>query len=181
MINHKKKINKIKTQNFLDEFSIKILLQHNNFTVNDWFDFKQKIQEISKGSVEIFNVKNSLLKKSLLNFTDQEHSQFLCQGPNFLVGCKNENYLKPVWKEIQSHSKLIFISCVYNKKLLTHLDVELFLKTDNSVYSQFLQILDKNNDLSNTLEYSLKMNPLFVVPSHYLDVLEFLKQSKKEN
>lgn len=95
MINNKKKINKLKTENFLNEFPIIILLQHNNLTVNDWFDFKQKIQEISgyskdndksidlsvnstpttsncnqvnekSSNVEILNIKNSLLKKILL-------------------------------------------------------------------------------------------------------------------
>ena len=181
MRNNKKKINKIKTQYFLDEFSIKILLQHNNFTVKDWFDFKQKIQEISKNSVEIINVKNSLLKKSLLTFTNEENSQFICQGPNFILGCKNDIHLKAIWKEIQSHSKLLFISCFYYKKLLNHLDLELFLKTDFSIYLQFINILDKKTDLSNTLQHHLKINPLFIVQSESLTVLDSLKKFKKEN
>ncbi len=181
MINYKKKINKIKTQHILDEFSIKILLQHNNFTVKDWFDFKQKIQEISNDSVEILNVKNSLLKKSLVTFTNEENSQFICQGPNFILGCKNDIHLKAIWKEIQSHSKLLFISCFYHKKLLNHLDLELFLKTDFSIYLQFLNILDKKTDLSNTLQYHLKIDPLFIVQSEYLTILDSLKKLKKDN
>ena len=42
MINYKKKINKIKTENFLTEFPIIFLLQHQNFTIKDWFVFIKK-------------------------------------------------------------------------------------------------------------------------------------------
>lgn len=178
MINHKKKINKIKTQNFLDDFSIKFLLQHNNFTVKDWSDFRQKIQEISDNSVEILNVKNSLLKKSLLPFHDKELFKNLCQGPNFLIGCKNHNRLKPLLTFINSNSKLVFISCFYKDQLLTHLDLEILLRTDFSIYSTFTQILEKQTDLFNTLEYHLKMHPLFLIQSNSITVLDFLKQSK---
>ena len=181
MTNYKKKINKIKTQDFLDEFSIKILLQHNNFTVKDWFNFRKKIQEISNDSVEIFNVKNSLLKKSLLTFTDEKNSQFVCQGPNFIIGCNNDKHLKSIWKEIQSHSKLLFISCFYNKKLLNHLDLKLLLNTDSSIYLQFLHTLDKKTEFFNTLQHHLNIEPLFVVQSQYLTVLDSLKNLKKKN
>lgn len=178
MINYKKKINKIKTQNFLDEFSIKFLLQHNNFTVKDWVDFRQKIQEVSENSVEILNVKNSLLKKSLLTFYDKELSKNLCQGPNFLIGCKNHNKLIPIWNFLNSNYKLIFISCFYKDQLLTHLDLEILLKTDLSIYSNFTKVLEKHIDLFNTLNYHLNMHPLFMVQSHSITVLELLKESK---
>lgn len=178
MINHKKKINKIKTQNFLENFSITFLLQHNNFTVKDWSDFRQKIQEISENSVEILNVKNSLLKKSLLTFPDKEVIKNLCQGPNFLIGCKNHKKLKTIWAFLNSNSKLVFISCFYKDQLLTHLDLEILLKTDFSIYSNFTQILEKKIELFNTLDYHLKMHPLFMIQSNSITILECLKQSK---
>lgn len=186
MINNKKKINKIKTQKFLDEFSIKLLLQYNNFSVKDWFEFKQKIQEISENSVEILNVKNSLLKKSLLtckisnleDFNAENKLNSLCQGPNFIIGCKNDNYLKSIWNYLNSNSKLIFITCLYKDQILNHLDLELYFKTDFSIYSNLFQILDKKTELSNTLEYHLKMYPLFLIQSNSIQILDILKQSK---
>lgn len=181
MITTKKKINKIKTQNFLEKFSINLLLQHNNFSVKEWFDFKQKIQEISGNTVEIFHVKNNLLKKSLHDLYNDENLEFLCQGPNFILGCKDETHLKLIWKEIQSNSKLLFISCFYHKKLWNHLDLELFLKTDSSIYLQFLHTLDKKTLLSSTLQYPLQLYPLFLLQSQCITVLESLKESKKEN
>lgn len=180
MRNHKKKRNKLKTENFLNKFSIKILLQHNNLSVKDWLIFKQKIQEITENSVEIFNVKNSLLKKSLLTFTDKEVTQSLCQGPNVILGLNNDNHLKSIWNQVQSHSKLVFISCFYNQKLLNHLDLEIFLKLDCSIYLQFLHTLDKKTELSHILQNKLQFSPLFIAQEKYLSVLQFLKESKQE-
>jgi len=181
MINKKKKINKIKTQKFLDDFSIKLLLQHNNFTVKDWFDFRQKIQEISDNSVEILNVKNSLLKNNLPTFKNKELFTSLCQGPNFMIGCKNDNHLKSIWNYLNSNSKLLFISCFYKNQLLNHLDLEVFFQTDFSVYSKLFQILDKKTELSHTLQHHLKIGPFFLIQSESIQVLEFLKESKKKN
>lgn len=208
MINNKKKINKIKTQEFFDEFSIKFLLQQNNFSVKDWLELRQRIQEISENSVKILNVKNSLLKKSLLQKKEfaqnvgsscsqfsiweqnlgppffrktanaQEKWNSLCQGPNFIIGCKTTNHLKPIWNYLNSNSKLIFISCFYKDQLLNHLDLEIFLKTDFSIYSNLFQILDKKTELSNTLQYHLKMHPLFLIQTNPITVLENLKQFK---
>jgi hypothetical protein len=178
MINKKKKINKIKTQKFLDDFSIKFLLQHNNFTVKDWFDFRQKIQEISENSVEILNVKNSLLKQ---NFENGELLDSLCQGPNFLIGCKNDTHLKSIWNYIHSNSKLLFISCLYKNQLLNHLDLDVFFKTDLSVYSKLFQILDKKTELSNTLQHHLQIRPLVVIQSESIQILESLKELKNKN
>nr|QBB88984.1 hypothetical protein [Micractinium sp. LBA 32] len=180
MINNKKKINKIKTQKFLNEFSIKFLLQHNNFTVKDWFDLRQKIQEIGEDSVEIFTIKNSLLKKSLFSLNNPQEFHFLCQGPNFLIGCKNENHFKSVWSFINSHSKLNFISCFYGNQLINHLDLEVLLKTDFSIYSSLVDTLTKETELYNVLQHQLKMHPLVAVQSHSLTVLEYVKQSKKK-
>lgn len=181
MINNKKKINKIKTQKFLNEFSIKFLLQHNNFTVKDWFDLKKKIQEIGEDSVEIFTIKNSLLKKSLFTLNNQEEFQFLCQGPNFFIGCKNKNHFKPLWSFINSNPKLNFISCFYENQLVNHLDLEVLLKTDFSIYSNLVDILNKKTELYNLLQHELTLYPLMALQSHSITVLEHLKQSKKED
>ena len=173
MINHKKKINKIKTESFLTDFPIIFLLQHHNFTIKDWFDLRLKLKEIK--NVEILNVKNSLLKKNLLTFDNHKNLEFLCQGPNLIIGCKDENDFKFIWNFLNSQSKLQFISCFYKKKLWNHLDIEIYLKTTFYIYSEFLQILDKKTNLYHTLQYKLNINPLFLIKSNQIQILEHLK------
>lgn len=176
MIHHKKKINKLKTENFLNEFPIVFLLQHNNFTIKDWFDFRQKLQEIDGDCIQILNVKNSLLKKSLLTVNSEKKALFLCQGPNLILGCKDEAQLKSIWSFLNSYSKLIFISCFYKKQILNHLDLEIYFKTTNSIYSEFFEILDRKTQLSFLLEQSLQLQPLFHIQRNSISVFECLKQ-----
>lgn len=211
MINTKKKINKIKTENFLKEFPIIFLLQHNNFTVNDWLDFRKKMQEINeksfknsckeflnksidssflnlsndlkfdkfrKSNIEILTIKNTLLKKILETKTENLNSiDFICQGPNFIVGCKNEKNLHLIWNSINSNSKLLFISCFYKNQLLTHLDFEILLKTDNSVYQNLFINLDKKHGLYSTLQNTLTLCPLVETQSNLINVLSFFTVS----
>lgn len=176
MIHHKKKRNKLKTENFLNEFPIIIVLQHNNFTIKDWFDFRQKLQEISGDCIEILNVKNSLLKKSLVAINSEKNLLFLCQGPNLILGCKDETQLKSIWSFLNSYSKLIFISCFYKKQILNNLDLEIYFKTTNSIYSEFLGVLDRKTQLSFLLKQSVQLQPLFNIQQNSIGVLECLKQ-----
>lgn len=190
MINTKKKINKIKIKTFLKEFPIIFLLQHNNFTVNDWFDFRQKIQEINDKplNIEILNIKNSLFKKILessyekstdfsvsVNNMDLNNLKFIFQGPNFIVGCKNENHLKLISNCIKSSPKLVFISCLYKNQLLNHLDFEILLKTNSSVYNNLFFNLDKKTELYSTLYNPLNLYPLFHVQSNLINILSLIK------
>ena len=182
MINTKKKINRIKTENFLKEFPIIFLLQHNNFTVNDWFDFRQKIQEINTKSsnIEILNIKNSLFKKILESSREIKNIElkdlnFIFQGPNFIVGCKNENHLNFILNCIKSNTKLVFISCLYKNQLLNHLDFEIVLQTNPSVYQNLFFNLDKKTEFYNTLQNSLNLYPLFYVQSNLINILSLIK------
>lgn len=192
MMNNKKKLNKIKTENFLNEFPIIFLLQQNNFTVKDWLNFKEKMQEIKNNfdasqQLEILKIKNSLLKKILLTSHQIDNSNlsentfnFLCQGPNFIIGCKNDNHLNFLWNFINSNSKLIFISCIYKNQILNHLDLEILLKTDNSIYSGLIQNLDKKTDLYSLLQQSLTLYPLIQVQYNLLNILSQLKCFKND-
>lgn len=190
MINNKKKIYQIKTKNFLEKFPIIFLLQHNNFTVNDWFVFKQKINEINVnnklknesrnlvncGDFEILNIKNSLLKnilKSNVNTeqTTRQNLESLCQGPNFIIGCKTDKHLNVLWDCINSNSKLVFISCLYQNQLLNHLDVELLLKTNLSVYKTLLQSLDQKTQIYHLLQSRLNIQPLDLIQHNFLTQL----------
>ncbi len=73
-----KKINKMKTDTIL------FLLQHTNFSVNDWFDLKTKMGEFSEKTspITILNGKNNVLKQSLSRNVSNS-LKILLQGPPF--------------------------------------------------------------------------------------------------
>lgn len=212
MINKKKIINKIRIENLLKEYPIIFLLQHNNFTVNDWFVLKQKIQEIQNPrndhfrdkspksfveltkktkTIEILYIKNNLVKKAMTqnNCNDLpfktpqmklEFLNFLFQGPNFIIGCKDENHLKSIWNCINLNSKLIFISCFHKNEMLNHLDLELLLKTNSSVYQTLLHNLDKKTEISNVLKNSFETltnysSPLQIIQSNLITILSQIR------
>lgn len=176
MKNTKKKINKVKTDNFLEKFPILFLLQQTNFTVSDWFDLKHKITEFAEKSsnVKILNIKNNILKQSL-SPEIYNSLNFLLQGPNFLIGCQNENQSKLIWNCIQSHPKLVFISCLYKNQLLNHLDFESFLKLDNSIYQNLIFQLDKKTELYHTLQQNLTIQPVILTQQNFITCLSMLK------
>ena len=145
MINFKKKNKKLKTETFVNQFPILVLLQHNNLTINEWFDFKSQIQQ---KKIQFLTIKNSLLKQVLLKNSpvlfdlkkkqlssdNKEFVETLCQGPNVLVGCQDLNQLESLWHYLSGDTKCIFMSCFYKGKILNHLDVEILLKTNSSIY-----------------------------------------------
>ena len=208
MINTKKIITKIKTKKFLKKFPIFLLLQHNNCNVQDWLNLRQKLQERSNSNIlnsdsillnsiskdsqgtsefEILNVKNSLLIKilgnsHLLKKSNPNILNFLCQGPNFIIGCKDQKYLTKIWNLIKSNPKFVFISCVYKNKLLNHLDLEIFLKIDNSTYSCFFKNLDRKTEIYNLLQQNLNLYPLLTIQHNLLNILSLYSFFyKKEN
>ena len=69
--------------------------------------------------------------------------------------------------------------CFYKKKLWNHLDIEIYLKTTLSIYSEFINILDKKTNLYQTLQYNLMINPLFIIKSNQIQILEQLKHLLK--
>lgn len=187
MLNDKKKISKIKTETFLQEFPLIFLLQQNNLTLKEWFDLKQQIQELSKEAsscCKILTIKNTVLKKSLEDFhcsnlkkleNNQQILNSICQGPSFLLGCHKETLLQPLWNCIQSNPKLVFISCFYKNQLLNHLDFEILLKTTPSVYQTLLQQVDKKTELYTTLQSPLNFQLLLDVQHQLLFTLNLLK------
>jgi len=198
MIKNKKKINKIKTETFLEKFPILFLLQQNNFTVSDWFDFKQKIQEIENQSdskfnnlengkkIGILNIKNSVFKKILQASTNAEISKSnslssissILQGPNFIIGCENDAQLDFIWKCVRSNKKLVFISCLYQSQLINHLDLEILLKTNSSVYQTLIHQFDKKTELYSVLNQTLTIQPLISVQLDFLNVLNYMQKEK---
>lgn len=198
MIN-KKTINKIKTENFLKEFPLLFLVQHNSFTVNDWFEWRQKIQNSlatcdssfgtfknqnkvngNTSDIEILNIKNSLLKKIVDSSNASEtlksrHLNSVLQGPLFLIGCKNDDHLNFLWNSLKLNPKLIFICCIYKRQLLNHLDLEILLKTNFSVYQNLLMSLDKKTEFVNILYSSFPNHPLNSIQYNILTHLSMRK------
>ena len=200
MINFKKKNKKLKTETFVNQFPILVLLQHNNLTVNEWFDFKSQIQQKKtpsssfcfKKEIQFLTIKNSLLKQVLLNHSsvlfdfkknqlsshNKEFVETLCQGPNVLVGCQDFSQLESLWHYLSSNRKCIFMSCFYEGKILNHLDVEILLKTNLSIYYTLFSHLDKKTELYYVLQNKLELHPLLNLQTSLLTVISLLKQSK---
>lgn len=184
MIN-KKTINKIKTENFIKEFPILFIVQHNSFTINDWFEWKQKIQNSleSKGKIseiEFLNIKNSLFKKIVESSKASENTKStylssVFQGPLVLLGCKNEDHLEFLWNSFKLNPKLIFICCLYKNQLLNHLDFETLLKTNPSIYQNLLTGLDKKTEIYNIIYSSLPYQPLDFIQYKMLTQLSLIK------
>ena len=190
MINLKKKNHKRKTEAFVDHFPIILLLQHNNLTVQEWFDFQSQLGQ-KKTALQFLTMKNSLLKGVLLNhsgslYMDQKlHDkdkkktiERLCQGPNVLIGCENSGELESIWRCLKTTTKCIFMSCFFEGKILNHLDVEILLKTHSTIYSTLLSHLDKKTELSSVLQTRLGLHPLLHPQRNLLGLLSLLKQSK---
>jgi ribosomal protein L10 len=202
MTNKKKKIHKIKTENFLKEFPIIFLLQHNNFSIQDWFDFRKQLQDLKNSQsikgylhdnsqkdyqknffkdMEILHIKNTLASLVLKNTDSLETLQFLCQGPNFLIGCKTQNNFNGIWNFLNANSKVIFISCIFHGKLLNHLDIETLLKTDQAIYSQLLNTLDKKTELFIRLQETLQIYSLMSsIPFQFLHSLNSFQYSLRQ-
>lgn len=195
MINFKKKNKKLKTETFVNQFPILVLLQHNNLTVNEWFDFKSQIQQentlsssfCSQKEIQLLTTKNSLLKQVLVNHSgilfDLKNKQLssdietLCQGPNVLVGCQDSTQLRSLWQYLNGNTKCIFMSCFYEGKILNHLDVEILLKTNSSIYHTLFSHLDKKTELNFVLQNKLELHPLLDLQTNLLAVISLLKQS----
>lgn len=189
MINIKKKIDTIKTQNFLREFPIIFLVQHNNFTLNDWSDLRQKIQEKQETSgdlnhksnvIEILTVKNSLLKKVLQtvypsNKSNSRDWNWVLQGPNFIIGYKNEKNLQEIWDLIKLNPKLLFISCIYKNQLINHLDLEFLLKNYSSLYLQLINSLENGIHFYTLLHSQLPGQNLKSLQHDLLNTLKLIK------
>lgn len=187
MINRKIR-NKKKTENFIKQYPIIFLIQHHNFSVIDWFNFKQNLQEIlsnssnnlSTSQIEILNRKNSLLKKVLnqsFKGKNLKSLDSLFQGPNFLLGCENDDHLKIIWNSINSNSKLLFISCFYRNTLLNHLDLSILLETNSSIYSNLLYNLNKTNEFFDTLQNVKEISPLYFIQSNLINVLSSIRKN----
>jgi hypothetical protein len=201
-MNNKTKINKIKLKTLLKKFPILVVIQHNNFTVKDWFELKQQINQLSpqlssnfllnqrledsQPHLKILSIKNSLLKYVLLETLSTQGNSFddnlvktLCQGPNLLIGCQSVEQLKSLFKLVSTSTKYLFISCFYNNQLLTHLDLKVLLKTNSSIYQCFISCLDKKTELYNTLQTHLEFQPLQNVQTNLLAIFSTLKNFKR--
>ena len=192
MTQYKKQVNNIKAEAFLKEFSLIFLIQKKNFTMKEWIEFKTTLQQETvqystksgnKHQWGVFNIKNSLIpevfssvEKSRTPLLKTENTptvnlQVLCQGPNFLLGCHDDICLNSLWRAVKSHSKCIFISCFYKNQLINHLDLEVLLTVNNSIYYDLLTQFNKTTDLLKVLHQSMALSPLVFFQYEILNCL----------
>lgn len=185
MINLKKRNQKLKTETFVNQYPIILLLQHTSLTVNEWFHLKSQIQH-REIPFQFLTTKNSLLKEVLLHNSPFLHAfhdkkkvvERLCQGPNVLVGCGDSEELESLWQFLSSNTKCVFMSCFFKGKILNHLDVERLLKTDRTILNTLLSNLDRKTELYGVLRNTLELHPLLLLQRNMIGVLYLLKQSK---
>ncbi len=79
-----------------------------------------------------------------------ENIYTLFQGPTFLIGINVPEQSKEVLHTIKKEKKLIFVGGFYQKKQITHLDLDYLLKLEKGI----------NANLINTLQYLLYLAPL---------------------
>lgn len=79
-----------------------------------------------------------------------ENVYTLFQGPTFLIGINVPEQSKEVLYIIKKEKKLIFVGGLYQKKQITHLDLDYLLKLEKGI----------NANLINTLQYLLYLTPL---------------------
>jgi len=109
MTNLKKKNDLAKIEQFINANPILLILQSPNSTANEWFSFKQHMKE-NNVEFQLLHVKNSLLKQYLMKNQKLSHLnsvETLCQGPNFLLGCKEVDNVKKLWDFLHTPSFLI--------------------------------------------------------------------------
>jgi len=164
------------------------VLQSPNITAKDWLLFKQQIQtQENLMNFQILRVKNSLLKHLLVKNKQSINKPFiqtLCQGPNFLLGCHEISELKTLWNSLNTplwgleKPSDFLIGCFYNNSLLNHLDFEVLLKTDETVYLNLFSQLNQKSEIYTILHNSLSVSPLLEIQLSLLTTLSTIKQLK---
>jgi len=139
---------------------------------------------------QLLHVKNSLLKQYLMKNQKLSHLnsvETLCQGPNFLLGCKEVDNVKKLWDFLHTPSFLIkktempsflFMGCFYKNQILNHLDFGILLKTDLTIYQNLLLQLEKKSEIYTLLHNSLFLTPLLAAQSSLLMTFSALKAQK---
>jgi hypothetical protein len=101
----------------------------------------------------------------------------LCQGPNVIVGCADRDGFQALWHSLNGTTGCLFTSCFYQGKILNHLDVEILLRTDKSIYSTLLQRLDKKTEIYSVLRDACRLHPLLQLQHNLLTVFRLYGES----
>lgn len=149
----------------------------------------EKVFTLSKDKVPALLKKDRIQKNTENNqFTDSKNTlafSSVLQGPLFLLGCQNREQVQSIWNVLKSRPSFLFLGCKSNNQIYTHLDMEKSLQLNNTIYYDFLFVLDNhlrfqdngflwyrdkkgNNSLlqtqiSNYKLFSLLCDPLYVL------------------
>lgn len=160
MISQKNIYNLEKTKIFFKEYPFIMIYQHNNLTVKHCIDLKVRLESLN--NVKIFTVKNSIVDKVCCSFLQNKQVtneiQNLLQGPLFLLGCHNLEEVKTVWNVLKTSSSFLFLGGQFDNQLYTHLDLQKSLEINNTIYYDFLNILDQQLNFPNSGFFCLTEN-----------------------
>lgn len=153
----KKKFQKMQTGAVVGMYPFLMLLQHNNATTRDWSTLKQTLQR--EHSLQCFTVKNSVLR-GVLALHHGIDSHHVCQGPTVVVGCHTVEQLHGVQDILLSTPKMVFVTCLSQTGLWTHLDLERLRQTSTTVWNTLVTNLERGAEFHATLQAGLDLLPL---------------------
>jgi ribosomal protein L10 len=173
-----KKITILNTKNFFQKYPIVLVIQHNNLSVKEWNHLRVGLKKTEK--IGIYSLKNSIAA-NFIDFQNYNYNgQLIFQGPCAVIGCLHVSALRSILDQLKLTPKIILIGAVYNKHILTHLDINKMYHLDYSVYISVLQILKNSTNLSITFNNFLNFEILQYTTQRFLNLINLMQFIKKQ-
>lgn len=170
----KKKFKKMQTGAVVEGYPFLMVLQHNNATTGDWSRLKHRLD--GEHSLRCFTVKNSVLR-GVLALRDASEMLNVCQGPTVVVGCHTVEQLHGVQDILRSTPKMVFVTCITQTGLWTHLDLEKLRQVSTTVWHTLLANLERGAELHTTLQTGLELLPLQTSLVNLVNLLSLVRES----
>lgn len=174
----KRNINVLKLQNFIQKYPYILFFQHNNLSVKQWDQLRQELKNLK--TTDLILIKNTYIQTLFCEnaFFDTKKLAKIFQGPCFAVGFSQQTQFKEINQKIHKFSSILLLAALFDKKLLTHLEVSKFITLDERIYSSLLGKLNQSNAFVNILENSLDFNILHSTVLRLLYFLEIIKTKR---
>ena len=170
----------LKTQNFLRTYPNILFFQHNNLSVNQWFNLRVQLKKSE--NVEVLVLKNSIMNHVFVDsiLTEKENFPSLFQGPCFAIGFLDSSRFQDILKTTLKGSSTFLLGGILNKKCINHLDVSKILQIDEKIHDVFLRNLNQGTQLDTLLTNSISNSYLQLnqISLNFLNCLEFIKFNK---
>lgn len=139
-----------KIKNFIKQYPVLLIYQHNNLTVKQRIDLKKQLHSFP--TIKILTVKNNIIsrvflvehqKPTIKEKTKTLNFNNLLQGPVFLIGCENHEDIKNIWNIFKNSSNFLFLGGQSKNQIYTHLDIQKSIELNNKVYYELLNNIDQ--------------------------------------